>query len=61
VSGGDQCFDLAAQVMQQEKRDSGKSDDTHCGAILCVLIYDERCRRDDADRPTFTGIAGLFN
>src|SRR6266852_7931025 len=33
VPGGDQCFDLAAQMMQQEKRDSGKSDDTHCESM----------------------------
>jgi hypothetical protein len=61
VPGSDQCLNLAAQMMQQEKRDSGKSDDTHCGAIVCVLIYDKRCRRDDADRPTFAGIGGLLN
>src|SRR6267378_7295711 len=29
VPGSGQCLDLAAQMMQKEKRDSGKSDDTH--------------------------------
>src|SRR5258706_5608609 len=38
VPGSDQCIDLAAQMMQQEKRDSGKPDDTHCGAFLYLVL-----------------------